>query len=275
MILPGDNSSISGKTLVIPMIGHPVRQVHMPGVLNARFAGNGIDAVMVALDLAPPALPSFVHMMRLSANIPGCVVTLPHKAAVSALIDEVSGSATIIGAVNVIRRTADNRLEGDMLDGWGMAGALAANDVAIEGASCWVIGAGAAGTAIALALCDAGASLVWLSDTRPGRAEAVAARFALHGRSMLSAGRPPDPAALSILVNATPVGMDGRSSPLDAHGLAALAGHCCVADVITEPVDTPLLKAARQRGLRTIGGNAMAEMQTDEVARYMGFDFDR
>ena len=68
MSLPTHHPVVSGMTRLIPMVGHPVQQVHMPGVINARFRDRGIDAVMVPMDILPGALPHFAGLLR-SAGI--------------------------------------------------------------------------------------------------------------------------------------------------------------------------------------------------------------
>lgn len=264
---------VSGTTTLVGMIGHPVRQVHMPGFINARFRDRGMDAVMVPMDIAPAALASFVDVLRGAANMRGTVVTLPHKAAMAAHVDELTARAAELGAVNVVRREADGRLIGDMLDGEGMVLALGATHFRIAGQTCWVIGAGAAGSAIALALCEAGACQVHVSDLDTERARSLAGRLAAAGHPM-AAGEPADIGTVGIVVNASTAGMDGNGSPVAAGTMAGLSAKCGVADVVTRPAETPLLLAARARGLATVSGAAMAEAQTSLVARFLGLNID-
>lgn len=273
MSLPTHHPVVSGMTRLIPMVGHPVQQVHMPGVINARFRDRGIDAVMVPMDILPGALPHFAGLLRSAGNIPGAVITLPHKAAMAVLADSLTPRAHLLGASNVVRRQADGTLLADMLDGSGMVGALSAANVPIGGQQCWVIGSGAAGSAIALALAEAGAAQVWISDLDDQKARAIAGRFTAAGHNVI-AGEPSGLEVISLVVNATTAGMGGIGSALPSRSLAVLPARCCVADVVTKPKDTPLLRAARERGLRTISGDAMAEAQANDVARFMGFQID-
>ncbi|QQR38475.1 shikimate dehydrogenase family protein [Devosia rhizoryzae] len=267
------SSNVSGTTTVIPMVGHPVQQVHMPGVINDRFRDKRIDAVMVPMDILPEALPHFAGLLRSAGNIPGAVITLPHKVAMAGLADRLTPRAHLLGAANVVSRQDDGTLLADMLDGSGMIGALSADNVPINGQQCWVIGAGAAGSAIALALAEAGAAEVWISDLDAAKASAIAARFATAGHNII-AGEPGGLEVISLVVNATTAGMGGVGSALPSQSLAVLPARCCIADVVTKPNDTPLLRAARDRGLRTISGDAMAEAQTNDVARFMGYQID-
>lgn len=264
---------VSGTTTLVGMIGHPVRQTHMPGFINARFRDRGMDAVMVPMDIAPAALASFVDVLRAAANMRGAVVTLPHKAGMASHVDELTARAAQLGAVNVVRREADGSLIGDMLDGEGMILALNAAHVSIAGQTCWIIGAGAAGSAIALALSEAGASRVHVSDLDTERASSLAGRLAAAGHPA-TAGEPADIGVVGIVVNASTAGMDGNGSALAADIMAELSANCGVADVVTRPAETPLLLAARARGLATVSGAAMAEAQTSLVARFLGLNID-
>ncbi len=116
---------------------------------------------------------------------------------------------------------------------------------------CVVLGAGGAARALVLALARAGASQVTVVN-RTARA--------CRGRGRAGRCRPAGSAVADVLagadlvVNATSVGMDGTSSPVDAHHLHA--GQLVV-DIIVEPVQTPLLVAADARGASTLGGLGM------------------
>ena len=228
---------------------------------------------MVPIEIAPAALASFVYVLRAAGNIRGAVVTLPHKAAMAAHVDELTARAAQLGAVNVVRRESDGRLIGDMLDGEGMVLALSAAYVPIAGRTCWVIGAGAAGSAIALALSEAGASRVHASDLDTERARLLADSLAAAGHPA-AVGKPADIGVVGIIVNASTAGMDGNGSSVAAGIMAGLSANCGVADVVTRPAETPLLLAARARGLATVSGATMAEAQTSLVARFLGLNID-
>src|SRR5262245_21723317 len=137
--------AISGRTKVVAIIGHPISQVRSPTTVNAEYARRGIDAVLVPVDVEPVAVPAFVEVLRHWRNAPGCVVTVPHKSACAGLVDGLSERARRLGAVNLIRRTAEGRLEGDMVDGEGFMLALRANGFEASGKTAIVFGAGAVG----------------------------------------------------------------------------------------------------------------------------------
>jgi shikimate dehydrogenase len=262
-------AAISGRTKVVAIIGHPTSQVRSTTTANAEYARRGIDAVLVPVDLAPPALPAFLEVLRHWHNAPGCVVTVPHKSACAGLLDGLSDRARRLGAVNLIRRDAAGRLEGDMVDGEGFLRAARQGGFAPSGKAAIVFGAGAVGRALLLSLGDAGVARLVFSDpdqARLAQLQRLAAESGLASR--VSVDAPGDLGAFDLAVNASPVGMglDGRR----AFDPASLPAHALVADVVTDPVDTPLLEAARARGLRTQGGHAMSDAQIDMQLAFLG-----
>jgi shikimate dehydrogenase len=265
----GAQLNISGRTKVVAIIGHPTAQVRSPTSVNAEYTRRGIDAVLVPIDLEPAAVPAFLEVLRHWRNAPGCVVTVPHKSACAALVDGLSERARRLSAVNLIRRTADGRLEGDMIDGEGFMLALRQNGFEPSGKTAIVFGAGAVGRALLLSLGEAGVGRLVFSDPDAARV-AQLRRLAEDARlaSRVSIGAPGDLGAFDIAVNASPVGMgtDGRA----AFDPRTLPAHALVADVVTDPVETPLLKAAQARGLRTQNGLAMSDAQVPTQLRFFG-----
>jgi shikimate dehydrogenase len=263
------SGGISGRTKVVAIIGHPIGQVRSPTTSNAEYRRRGIDAVLVPVDLEPAAVPAFLEVLRHWLNSPGCVVTVPHKSACADLVDGLSERARRLGAVNLIRRTVEGRLEGDMVDGEGFMRALRHNGFDVSGKAAIVFGAGAVGRALLLSLGDAGVRRLVFSDPDAARVAQLRRLAAEAGlASLVSIGTPDDLREFDLAVNASPVGMgaDGRA----AFDPATLPAHALVADVVTEPVDTPLLKAAKARGLRTQIGHAMSDAQVDMQLAFLG-----
>ena len=97
---------MTGRTLVIPLVGHPVEQVKTPGPMNRWFGERGIDAVVVPIDIRPERVGSFFDVLKATENCVGCTITMPHKQAAFAAADEVSERARRAKAVNIIRRSA-------------------------------------------------------------------------------------------------------------------------------------------------------------------------
>lgn len=261
----------SGRTRVLSIIGHPVAQVRSPDAVNRELARRGIDAVMIAVDVAPESLAGFFGFLRSWQNAAGTVITVPHKIAAVAHLDSMSERARLLGAVNMVRRAASGQLHGDMVDGDGFMAAMAGGGVSAKGKTVAIFGAGAVGRALSLAFARGGAARIMLHEPDAARADAFMdfARDAdMACRVSLDAARCYGEA--DIAINASPCGMKA-SDPLPFDP-ACLARSAHVADVVTEPDLTPLLLAARERGLTIQTGRAMAEAQRDIQIAFFGLD---
>jgi shikimate dehydrogenase len=251
--------------VIVPIVGHPVSQVQSPGLFNARFRDRGIDALMVGIDLAVDRVPQFIRALRDWRDTPGCVVTMPFKQEMAALVDVRSARAELLGTVNVIRRDADGRLCADMLDGDGFLAAAADHGFTPAGRRAAIIGAGGAGSAIALALRDAGADGVHVMDIVQDRARALAARLGGPVSADL-----PDPGSLDLIVNASQAGMDGATMPIAEDAMRLLRPDCLVAEMVTKPETTSFLAVALGLGLRVQRGAETAAWQTEQLGRFLG-----
>lgn len=128
------------------------------------------------------------------------------------------------------------------------------------------IGAGGAGSAIAIALLDAGVRELVLHDTNPSRMDEIVPLLAGLCRGRAIAG-PPDPTGFQLVLNATALGMSsGDTLPVEAH---LLSSSMFVGDVVAGHGVTPLLQAAQAMGCRTVDGAAMVECGVDLMAEFL------
>lgn len=231
------------------MIGDPVGHSLSPTLHNAGFEALGIDWVYVALRVRPDEAPAALRSMR-TLGIRGFSVTMPHKEAVAAAVDELTPVAARLGSVNCVSNH-DGHLVGDSTDGPGFIAGLA-DDLAVDpsGADCVVLGAGGAARSVVLALAEAGAASVGVLNRSADRAQVAAALAGDRGhvvdRSSIGGA--------DLLVNATPLGMDGESVPVPVD---LLRSSTVVVDLIYHPARTPLLAAAEHAGCRTANGRSM------------------
>lgn len=262
---------ISGATRLVAIVGHPVSQVKSPTNFNDYFEKSGQDLVMIAMDVRPQSVPACIESMRGWQNLLGCVVTIPHKQAFGALMDKLSERARILGSVNVVRREADGRLVGDMVDGLGFLNAARARGFSPEGAHALVVGAGGAGGAIAHALCEAGAAELTILDIDEGRRNGLASLLQKNFPSITLPHEIENLASLDLVVNATPIGMQQTSAmPLPDHLLQSLQPVTLVADVVTSPELTPFLTFAMTKGCQVQSGPEMARAQLELLGLAMG-----
>ena len=248
----------TGRTTVAAVMGDPIRHSRSPQIFNAAFAATGLDWVYVAMEVAAGSAPAALEGIR-AMGLAGMSVTMPHKAAVadhlgSVAGDELSPQAARLRAVNCVANQ-DGVLVGHNTDGAGFVASLKA-DAGFDpaGRRCVVVGAGGTARSLVLALAEAGAAEVAVVNRT---ADAGVAAADLAG----AAGRVAEPATIGLadlVVNATPVGMDAASLPFDPSPLGD--GHLVV-DIIVEPIETPLLRAAAARGARTLGGLGMLARQ--------------
>ena len=227
---------------------------------NAAFAASGIDGEYVLAELDEEAVPGAVAAAR-DPEFLGLGVTAPYKPLVASLVDEVEGDARAIGAVNNVVRTDDGRLIGFNSDAPGFrAGVELAMGRSLEGADVVVAGAGGAAHAVVFTCLAAGARRVTIGSRTATSATALLERLASVGAGVGSAVALDDSAFLDALrsadlaVNATTVGMVDTGMTLN---VAALPATATVFDLVYVPAETPLLAAARARGLRAANGSEM------------------
>ena len=265
MLLP-----LNGATRIHVTVGDPIAQVKSPAGITQGFAARGKDAIMIPLQVKPADVEDFFCLARKLPNLDGIVITVPHKFAALRHCERPSERSRALAAVNVMRRerdgtrdgTLDGPWAGDMTDGIALVAALRAGGFAPQGRRALVVGAGGAGSAVVLALADAGARVA-VHDTDAARREDLRARLRSHEIAAGSA----DPAGFDLVVNATPLGMTaGDPLPVAAERLAPTA---YAADLVTRPVVTPFLDAARRRGSPIVTGEDMFAPQAGILADFL------
>jgi shikimate dehydrogenase len=259
-------SQLSGASRLLPIIGDPIRYVESPVWLTNTFAGRGHNGICVPMQVPDGGLGVVMAGLTAIANVDGILVTMPHKHAAFAYCATSSDRAALLGAVSVIRRNTNGTWHGDMLDGVAFVKAQQDHGARIDGARALLAGAGGAGSAIAIALLEAGVGDLVIHDTDSSRVDAVLRMAAGLGQGHASAG-PADPAGCDLVFNATPLGMeDGDALPVDA---SLLAPSMFAGDVIAGHGTTPFIAAAQAVGCGTATGEHMVEAVQDLMADFM------
>ena len=257
-------SGLNGATRIHVTVGDPIAQVKSPAGITQGFEMRGADAVMIPLQVKPADVEAFFALAKKLPTLDGIVITVPHKPVAFRHCDVVSDRARVLEVCNVMRREKDG-WRGDMTDGGGFVDALKRNSFDPKGKRALQVGAGGAGSAIALALATEGAR-VTLADLDAAKRDALIARLGRHGHTITPVDKP-DPSGFDLIVNATPAGMKaGDPLPVDP---ARLEAKQFVADVITMPVITPLLQAALARNCHIQNGVQMFEAQVDFITEYL------
>jgi shikimate dehydrogenase len=266
------------------VIGDPVVHSLSPVLHNAAFEALDLDWSYLAFGVPPDEVAAALSGVR-ALGIDGLSVTMPHKAAVAALVDRLSPTGEQLGAVNTVVRRG-GRLDGETTDGEGLLAALRFDEGwDPAGRRCLLLGTGGAARAVALALGRAGVSQLLVA----GRRLEMAAATALLAGSAGEIGTVEQADSVDTIINATPVGMapapwsaegpDESPEDLDAarrrrtepddldaarrralpFGIepARMGPNQLVVDLVYAPAVTPLLEAARDRGATAVNGLGM------------------
>jgi shikimate dehydrogenase len=247
---------LSGKARLAGLMGWPVGHSLSPRLHGYWLDKYGIDGAYVPLPVRPEDAVGAIKALPMLGFL-GCNVTVPHKEAALAAVDEPDTAARRIGAVNTIIVGADRRLRGSNTDGFGFlenVRAAAPGWRAGDGPAV-VLGAGGSSRAVCVALVDAGVPELCLVNRNLERARRVAAQLGGPVRPMSWAERGVALRQATLLVNTTTLGMSGQP-PLEID-LAALPSGAVVTDIVYTPLETGLLRAARARGNLVVDGLGM------------------
>lgn len=261
--------ALNGETLLVGLLGDPVKQVRSPRGLTARMQALGMNAIQLPLHVTPADFVAFIAASKRVSNIVGHVLTVPHKIAGLGVVDQLTDTAKAAGSINLMRREKDGSWLGHNVDGIGLVKGLVADGSDPRGKTIFIAGAGGAGCGGAAALADAGARYLRIFDTSADRIADLANRIRLHyPKVKVEALDAPDPSSADIAVNATPLGMQpGDPFPLD---ISRLSPGAVVAEFVMKPSVTPLLAAARAAGHKvSLGENVMNYQQPYAAAFFL------
>lgn len=247
------------------VIGDPIAQSKSPKIHGFWLAKLGIEADYRAAHVTPDALADYLAERRADPHWLGCNVTMPHKQAVMPFIERIEALAAQIGAVNTVYPGSDGGLGGTNTDAEGFLEPLRGH---LEQAHYFrmarILGTGGAARAIIAALAGHGFTLV-VAGRDPGKARALLDELAPQGEHhAIDLAHFADPTefpfddregCLDLVINASSLGMVGQP-PLAFDWSHAPPGAIAY-DIVTAPLDTPFLQAARASRHRTIDGLAM------------------
>ena len=246
------------------VIGDPIAQSKSPAIHGHWLREAGITADYRAHRVTSAGLAGYLAARRADDAWRGCNVTMPHKQAIIPLLDRLDPAASRIGAVNTVLREG-TKLVGYNTDAEGFLEPLRrelACDHLFRMAR--VLGTGGAARAIVTALAGEGMVIV-LAGRDPAKARALLDELdpggehhavdIAHFADTTDFAFDDREGCLDLIVNASPLGMTGQ--PALAFDLSHVPPGSIVYDIVTHPLDTPLLRAARAAGFRTVDGLAM------------------
>ena len=248
--------NFTGSAVVAGVAGWPIGHSRSPRIHNFWLGKYEIDGVYIPLSVPPDRIDDVLRMLS-AMGIRGLNVTVPHKQAAFAAMDAIDFRAERMRAVNTVTVRDDGSLYGENTDGFGFMEALSGSCPEWRAGSgpAVVIGAGGAARAIVASLQDAGAPDIRVVNRTWERAQALETEFGTPVRAVPWRNRTEALEGAELLVNATSLGMRGKSFlEIDLSPLPVAA---IVYDIVYAPLVTPLLKAARSRGNATVDGLGM------------------
>jgi 3-dehydroquinate dehydratase/shikimate dehydrogenase len=242
--------AVDAATKVYGVAGNPIKSSLSPVMMNTAFRRETVNAVFLALQTSKAD-----DLFKLVREIPvqGLSVTMPLKRDIMPMLERTDALSTKIGAVNTVFRAQDGKFYGFNTDVSGIVVPLERR-LTLKGAKVLVLGAGGVARAAVFGLRDKGAEVHILNRT-PESAQKLAREAGAKTIKRDAVAK----AAFDVVINATPVGMAGNKT-------AALLGPedlTCklVFDLVYNPLETPLLTAARAKGIAVIQGVEMFVQQ--------------
>lgn len=238
------------------VIGNPISHSRSPLIHGHWLRKYGIKGFYVPMHVEHDDLETVLRSLP-KLGFRGINVTIPHKVSVLGIADIVTDRATLIGAANTLTFTAEGKIHADNTDGYGFIASLK------QGAPNWdpkagpalVFGAGGASRAVICSLLDAGVPEIILTNRTRHNADMLKSEFGARVRVVewVQAGNVVEDAG--TIVNTTSLGMSGKTEfrvPLDG-----LRSDTVVTDIVYEPLETTLLKTAKEAGCVTVDGLGM------------------
>jgi 3-dehydroquinate dehydratase/shikimate dehydrogenase len=241
---------VDAATKVYGVAGNPIRSSLSPIMMNTAFRRETVNAVYLALQAN-----KLSDLLKLVDEIPiqGLSVTMPLKQEIMAHLEKTDPLSAKIGACNTVLRAQDGKLYGFNTDVAGITGPLEKR-MSLRGAKVLVLGAGGAARAAVFGLRDKGAEVFILNRTSE-----TAQKLARQSGSKTIKKDAVAKTPFDVIINATPIGMAGIKAPqlLEAKDLNTKL----VFDLVYNPLETPLLRMARQKGIPIVTGIEMFVQQ--------------
>lgn len=257
---------ITGHTGLLALIGSPVGHSGSPAMYNYSFEKLGLDYAYVAFDIKEDQVKEYISAMKL-LNMKGGNVTMPDKVEAAKYMDELSPAAQIIGAINTIVNE-DGKLVGHITDGEGFVNNLKDHGIDIKGKKITVAGGGGAATAIQVQCALDGAREITIFNKKDAFFERTLAtadkiKKAVPG-IIVNVYDIDDIAKMTeeiqdsdIFANATIVGMKPMDDQSVVKDLAAFRKGLVVCDAVYNPIETKMLREAKEAGCICVGGKGM------------------
>lgn len=257
---------INGATRLYGIVGDPIVQVKSPEQYTELFASAGMNAVMIPLHVLPGQFDITMASLMQLENLDGLIVTVPYKGRAARFANRLGPTASLVRAVNALRRETDRTWTGDMFDGVGFVRGAERKGEVLRGRRVALFGAGGAGSAIACELASAGAASITIIDPQTGRAESLAGTLRASFPSCRIESATAIAHEVNMIVNASTIGMrEGDGMPGE---IGALPADTLVGDVIVSDSATPIIRHAIEHGCRHVNGRDMFAGQSEALMSF-------
>lgn len=258
------------------LIGYPLGHSMSAVIHSAGFKSMGVDARYELIETEPENLVERIKIFK-RENYNGFNVTIPHKVPLALFVDEFDKYSDITGAINTVKILPDKTMKGYNTDVIGFIRAIP-DSIDLSQKKAAVLGTGGASRAAIFGLSEKGISEIGVyTRSIPNSIDYLAylrRRFPQIVFEVHQIDRVRDLSKYDILVNTTPIGMQGKSAdmtPVEKEVLKTLSSEAVVYDIIYNPKKTILLKLAEELGFRTINGIDMLVWQA-VAAQEIWFD---
>ncbi|MFJ6265546.1 shikimate dehydrogenase [Lysinibacillus xylanilyticus] len=237
------------------VMGDPIEHSKSPTMHNAWFEEMSIDATYIPVHVSSENLESAVAGLK-TLGASGWNITIPHKTAIIPYLDELDELAQKMGAVNTVVRTKEGRLKGYNTDGVGFVRSLEeAVGKSHQDKPVLLIGAGGAAHGIAFAMQQQGYTNLTIANRTVANAQAIVDEMGI-GNAISLAEAEGTLADFGILVQMTSAGLATGNFSMP-FSLERLAKGAIVADIVYNPLMTPFLKVAEEKGATVVTGLGM------------------
>jgi shikimate dehydrogenase len=272
---------INGRYRLTGLIGYPLKSSRSPRMHNISFSALGLEYAYLAFEIEDGHLKEALDAMK-ALHAQGFNVTMPHKQKVLAYLDEVDPAARMIGAVNTVYND-NGKLIGYNTDGKGFVKGLKEEGFDLAGKRVVLVGAGGAGRAVGVQVALSGIKTMTVFDVESIKVAELLETIHENIKSVEAKGDVYSEPALvealkdaDLLIDCTPLGMDkvvtnaeGVEENLMDQSILntpeALRPDMFVAHIVYIPLETKIIKMAKEAGCKTMNGIPMMIWQGAEA----------
>ena len=260
-----------GTTKIYGCLADPIDHVKAPTIFTSIFKEKNIDAVMVPLHINQDNLQNVITSLKKIKNFEGMTVTIPHKKSITNLCDHLEQDAVFTQSVNWIKFDKDRKLIGNNFDGQGFVAGFLRQNFLIKNKNVCIFGAGGAAVSIACSLAKQTIKSLHIINRNLDKANELIKKIKVIDKNLLvHATEYKDSYLLNdydILINATSLGLHKDDKlPFD---VSKTSPNSVIADIIMQPLETELLKKAKNSGRSVHYGKYMLESQIDLAGNFL------